>query len=55
MIIKKCKKCGKVTEMIKRKEHSQGYDNTYYECSNCGYIEKQQINTVHYGNDEYKR
>lgn len=50
-----CKKCNQVAEMILKKEHVGGYDNTYYTCSKCGYVEKQQINKVHYGNDEIKR
>lgn len=40
--------------MNKRKEFERGWENTYYICSNCGYIEKQQINKIHYGNDEIK-
>lgn len=50
-----CKKCNQVAEMIKKVEHDGGYENTYYTCSKCGHIEKQQINKIHYGNDEIKR
>lgn len=50
-----CKKCNQVTEVIKKVEHDGGYENTYYTCSKCGHVEKQQINKVHYGNDEIKR
>lgn len=52
--IKYCNHCHKVAEVIKRKEFERGWENTYYECSNCGYVEKHQINKVHYGNDEIK-
>lgn len=53
--IKQCKSCGKVAEMIKKTEFERGWENTYWECSECGNIEKQQINKFHYGNDEIKK
>lgn len=55
MTLKLCKNCKKVAEMIKKTEHDGGYENTYYTCSKCGYVDKQQINKVHYGNDEIKK
>lgn len=55
VIIKQCKSCGKVAEMIKKTEFERGWENTYWECSKCGYVEKQQINKFHYGNDEIKK
>lgn len=54
-VYKICKKCNQVAEMIKKVEFVGGYENTYYTCSKCGYVEKQQINKVHYGNDGIKR
>lgn len=39
--------------MIKTTDSSFGYDTTYYKCPNCGHIDKEQINRIHYGNDEY--
>lgn len=54
MTLKKCKNCGKVVEMIKEKNSEFGYDTTYYKCSLCGWVDKEQINRIHYGNDEYK-
>ena len=54
-VYKICKKCNQVAEMIKKVEFVGGYENTHYTCSKCGYVEKQQINKVHYGNDEIKR
>lgn len=55
MTLKLCKNCKNVVEMIKKIEHDSGYENTYYTCSKCGYVDKQQINKIHYGNDEIKR
>lgn len=52
---KMCKGCKKVVEMIKTRNSDFGYDTTTYTCPECGYIDKEQINRVHYGNDEYKR
>lgn len=54
MTLKKCKNCGKVVEMIKEKNNDFGYDTTFYKCSLCGWVDKEQINRIHYGNDEYK-
>lgn len=48
---KMCKKCKQVVEMKKTYSGEGGYDTTYYTCPNCGYIETQQINRIHYGND----
>lgn len=53
--IKICKKCKQAVEMIKTTDSSFGYDTTYFTCPNCGYETKEQINRVHYGNDEYKK
>lgn len=50
---KMCKNCKEVVEMIKTTDSSFGYDTTYYKCPNCGYVDKEQINRIHYGNDEY--
>lgn len=52
---KMCKKCKKVVEMIKDTSSDFGYDTTIYKCPNCGHIETNQINRVHYGNDEIKK
>lgn len=52
---KMCKKCHQVVEMIKKSSYHDGWDDTYYTCSNCGYVDKEQINRVHYGNDEIKK
>lgn len=41
--------------MSKKVEYKNGYEDTYYTCSECGHTEKQQINKIHYGNDEIKR
>lgn len=49
--LKMCKQCKKVVEVIKEKNSDFGYDTTIYKCPNCGYVEKQQINRIHYGND----
>lgn len=54
MVLKKCKNCGKVTEMIREKNCDFGYDTTLYKCSLCGWIDKEQINKIHYGNDGIK-
>ena len=51
---KVCKKCNQVAEMIKKIEHEGGYENIYYICSKCGYVDKSSINHVHYGNDGIK-
>lgn len=48
-----CKKCKKVVEMVKTKSNDFGYETTVYKCPECGYVETQQINKVHYGNDKY--
>lgn len=53
--LKMCKKCKKVVEMIKTTDVSFGYDTTYYTCPNCGYESREQVNRIHYGNDEYKK
>ena len=50
---KMCKNCKEVVEMLKTTDSSFGYDITYYKCPNCGYVDKEQINRIHYGNDEY--
>ena len=52
---KMCKGCKKVVEMIKETNSDFGYDTTIYKCPECGHEDKQQINRVHYGNDEYKK
>lgn len=51
---KMCKKCKQVVEMKKESNSDFGYDTTYYTCPNCGHNTVEQINRVHYGNDEYK-
>ena len=48
---KMCKGCKQVVEMIKETKYNFGYDTTIYKCPKCGYVEKSQINMVHYGND----
>lgn len=54
MTFKYCKKCGKVTEMVKIIEYSGGIETTNYVCSNCKNIKQDSINHVHYGNDGMK-
>lgn len=55
MTLKVCKKCGKVVAMNKEMQNGFGYDTTIYTCPKCGHIETEQINKIHYGNDELKK
>lgn len=41
--------------MVKHTNSDFGYDTTQYVCPNCGNSMVEQINRVHYGNDEYKK
>lgn len=52
--LKMCKNCRKVVEVKKTTKFENGCDITIYECPECGHIETQSINTVHYGNDGLK-
>ena len=49
-----CKNCKQFVEIIKESNSDFGYDTIHYKCPECGYVETQQINRIHYGNDEYK-
>lgn len=54
-IFKECKKCGNIAEMVKKVSYDRGYETIHYTCSKCGNVDKEQINKVHYGNDEIKK